>query len=116
LAALPHDMYVDVMANWRGGDAAASFFDKSLAMLVHTTAVNLCKLEEKAPAAVAEVVAKVEKKAETRKIKASNFSDPCAEAQSGAKLAPQRCAKRAHQGVPRWPPSSSRRTARNAEA
>jgi hypothetical protein len=76
LAALPHDVYLNVLANWKVGDAEASFFDKSLAMLVHATAVALCKPEEKAPEAVAEVVAKVEKKTEVRKIKVSNLIDP----------------------------------------
>jgi hypothetical protein len=76
LAALPHGMYLDLLAKWKVGDGEASFFDKSLAMLVHATATTLCKPEVKVPEKVAEVAVQVEKKLEVRKIKVSNLIDP----------------------------------------
>jgi hypothetical protein len=78
VAALPADMYLEAMATWKVGTEPASFFDKSLAMLVHTTAAELCKPDAPAPAVDAgvAVVAKSEKKLETRKIKVSNLIDP----------------------------------------
>jgi hypothetical protein len=73
VAALPLSMYLEAVGKWKVGEDAASFFDKSLAMLVHTTAIYLGK---ETPAAAVEVAPKVEKKVETRKIKVSNLIDP----------------------------------------
>jgi hypothetical protein len=77
LAALPHDMYVDLLTKWKVGEKEVSFFDKSLAMLVHTAAVKLGKPEEKV--VEKEVAPQVEMKKETRKIKISNLIDPADE-------------------------------------
>jgi hypothetical protein len=92
VAALPADMYLQAMSTWKAGDIEASFYDKSLALLVHRTA---CKLFEPiapvVPAVVKdpEVAAKVDKKVDSRKIKVSNLIDPTDETEVPAASADQ---------------------------
>jgi hypothetical protein len=78
VAALPADMYLEAMMSWKFGEQPASFYDKSLAMLVHSTAIKLGLPEVVAAVAKEGTVvdSKVEKKTvETRKVKVSNLVD-----------------------------------------